>query len=274
MGIESGNDGQWHEGQIAVDGLDIHYVRTGGNNKAPVVLVHGFTDNGRCWTRVAQAIEASADVVMIDARNHGASGAAVGSSVDMGNDVAAVITHLGLGGSAVVGHSLGANAAVELAVRHPELVERLILEDPPWRPARRDRREIDTALRRSGLAAFVESFVELTHDEILARGRRDHPEWHELEREPWATSKRQVRPEAIEAITAHDWADLVPQISCPTLLMHGEEGRGGVVGPEVADAVASLNSLVSVECIEGAGHNVRRENFNGYMQHLQGFLFP
>ena len=57
-----------------VNGLKLHYTRTGGA-KPPVVLAHGFSDDGLCWTPVAEALAADYDVVMVDARGHGRSAA-------------------------------------------------------------------------------------------------------------------------------------------------------------------------------------------------------
>jgi pimeloyl-ACP methyl ester carboxylesterase len=44
---------QWHNAKIATNGIQIYYTRTGGD-KPPVVLAHGFSDDGLCWTPVAQ----------------------------------------------------------------------------------------------------------------------------------------------------------------------------------------------------------------------------
>ena len=57
-------------GDVVANGIKIHYYRTGGD-KPPVVLSHGATDDGLCWTRVTLALEAEYDVIMPDARGHG-----------------------------------------------------------------------------------------------------------------------------------------------------------------------------------------------------------
>ena len=265
----------WNEGVVDVDGVEIHYVRTGAGSLPPVVLIHGFTDNGRCWTRVAQAIESAFDVVMVDLRNHGESAAGVGSCSDMADDIAAVVTQLGLGPSAVVGHSLGAITAAELAVRRPELLTRLVLEDPPWRlrPASRSETPAsETESRRQGLQAFIDSFAGMARDEIVAMGREQHPLWHDVDFPAWAHSKQQVRPEAIESITPHDWTEVVPELQCPMLLIHGEVALGGIIGTDLASQIAALNSTVMTQTIDGTGHNVRREGFEAYLEHLETFL--
>ena len=62
----------WSDGDIRVNGIRVHYNRTGGD-KPPVILNHGAMDDGLCWTRVARALEGKYDVIMFDARGHGLS---------------------------------------------------------------------------------------------------------------------------------------------------------------------------------------------------------
>ncbi|HND49949.1 MAG TPA: alpha/beta fold hydrolase, partial [Anaerolineales bacterium] len=59
---------------VFVNGIKIHYYRTGGN-KPPLVLAHGITDDGMCWSPVAEVLAKDFDVVMVDARGHGKSDA-------------------------------------------------------------------------------------------------------------------------------------------------------------------------------------------------------
>ena len=51
----------WQSGSIDVGGIRLHYTRTGGGApgaKPPMVLAHGFSDDGLCWTPVARALAA------------------------------------------------------------------------------------------------------------------------------------------------------------------------------------------------------------------------
>ena len=59
----------WKAGDVEVDELRLHYTRTGGAN-LPIVLAHGFSDDGLCWTPVAELLAAEFDVIMVDARCH------------------------------------------------------------------------------------------------------------------------------------------------------------------------------------------------------------
>ncbi len=59
----------WNEGDVFANGIHQHYYRS-GNEKPPFLLLHGLTENGLCWSRVAGAVEHEYDVVMVDARGH------------------------------------------------------------------------------------------------------------------------------------------------------------------------------------------------------------
>src|SRR5690348_672626 len=88
---------EWQSGSVDANGVTIHYTRTGGN-KPVVVLAHGVTDNGLCWSPLARELENDFDLIMVDARGHGTSEAPEGSyGPDVqAEDLAGLITALGL----------------------------------------------------------------------------------------------------------------------------------------------------------------------------------
>ncbi len=265
------NERRWTEGDVATGAARIHYYRTGHGERPPIVLVHGFSDSGLCWRRTAEVLEVAFDVVMIDARNHGQSSTSVGGLSEMIDDLAAVITDLHLVQPVVVGHSIGASTAAGMAARYPNLVSRIVLEDPPWR---NDGGDSDVVLqeRRDGVLAYISSLSAMTADEIAALGRRQHPEWDDLDRPDWVVSKQQVRAEAADALEPKPWLAVVEQIQCPTLLIHGDPDRGGLLTPDLADRIAGINARVMVRGVEQAGHNIRRENFAAFTDTLSAFL--
>ena len=121
----------WQTGFVEANGIRLHYTRTGGD-KPPLVLAHGVTDAGPCWSPVAEALAPEYDVIMVDARGHGHSDAPdIGyGPAEQADDLAGVIT-----GSdkttGVLGHSMGAATALVLAGTHPDVPGAIFLEDPP-----------------------------------------------------------------------------------------------------------------------------------------------
>jgi len=62
----------WASEFFVSHGTKLHYYRTGGQ-KPPLVLIHGITDDGLCWSPIAEVLEADYDVIMVDLRGHGKS---------------------------------------------------------------------------------------------------------------------------------------------------------------------------------------------------------
>src|SRR5215469_10687004 len=122
----------WSEGNVQANGIIIHFYRSGSDQKPSILLLHGITDSGRCWPRVAADLYGSYDVTMTDARGHGHSGTSTDFSMALlADDAAAVIRALGLEKPYVWGHSMGAITASTLAAAYPDLVRAVVLEDPP-----------------------------------------------------------------------------------------------------------------------------------------------
>ena len=265
----------WFSGDVIANGIRIHYTRTGGD-KPPLVLSHGFSDNGLCWTRLAKGLERDYDIIMVDARGHGLSEApAEGHAADTrAADLAGVIAALGLGRAALIGHSMGARTVATTAADYSATVRCAILEDIPWREAvdavtaeewatRREQRRISLAERKTQ-----------SHGEIVAFGRTQHPTWAEIEWGPWADSKLQLSPNVLGRVAERrtPWQDAVAKITCPILLITADTDLGAIVTPEVAEEAASLWQDGKVVHISGAGHNIRREQFEKYLEAVTSFL--
>ena len=258
----------WQSGRVAVNGGHLAYHRTGGGGQA-LVLAHGLTDNGLCWARTAQALQKQFDVVMLDARGHGDSvRMSNGQSSDPASDIAQAIEALSLTAPIVLGHSVGALAVAGLAAANPGLVAKVILEDPPWLA---NPPPTDTAERQQRFCQQVAAFATQTDAELTAQGQQLSPGWHTDEFPAWVLGKRQVDPAALPDWDAQ-WKATAAAITAPTLLLYGEPEHGGLVSVQVADEAKRLNPGIEAVQIRGAGHNVRRENFYGFMAAVRSFL--
>src|SRR5512139_1092441 len=113
----------WQSAFIQANGLRLHYTRTGGE-KPPLVLAHGVTDDGLCWSPVAAVLAPDYDVIMVDARGHGLSDAPLEGygPIEQAGDLAGLIKALDLQRPIVLGHSMGASTALVAAARYPELL--------------------------------------------------------------------------------------------------------------------------------------------------------
>lgn len=263
----------WQSGDVKSNGLTLHYTRTGGA-KPPVVLAHGFSDDGLCWTLVAQALEADHDVIMVDARGHGRSDAPEQgySSADHAADLAGAIQALGLKRPAVLGHSMGAASALALAGTHPDLPGAILLEDPPawWMPPPAQ----PIPARRHPIRVGIIELKRKTREELIAHARKQSPAWSEAELAPWADAKLRFSFNFLLADEPAplDWPAMLRRITCPALLITADPALGALITPEDVAALQALAPQARVAHIAGAGHSIRREQFGRYMEAVRAFL--
>ena len=258
---------QWQDGYVTANGIRTHYTRTGGD-RPPVVLCHGSTDSGLCWTPVAKALEADYDVIMPDARGHGLTDAP-----DTGYDtrtraadLAGLIEALKLDRPVVGGHSMGASQTLSFAATYPDMLRAAILEDggirmPGYVPIGR------------GAPGAAMKYKDKTRDQLIAHGREIHPTWAEDELGPWADAKLAVSPKHISAgVGQLDFRELLPTVTVPILLITSDPERGGGVTPEAAAEAKRIHPETTVVRLSPAGHNVRREQFAGFVEAVRAFL--
>src|SRR5215207_8100629 len=95
----------------------------------PLVLVQGVGIGRWGWEPVADRLARRFQVITIDNRGVGASDSPPGpfTTAAMAGDVLAVLDHAGIQRASVLGTSLGGMIAQELALAHPERVDRLVL---------------------------------------------------------------------------------------------------------------------------------------------------
>ena len=121
----------------ADDGTSIA-VRTAGNGP-PLVLLHGFPQNHRCWLPVLPALVETHTCILPDLRGYGDSDAPADddghttySKRRMARDLIAVLDALGHAKADIAGHDRGARVAYRFALDHPARLNRLaILEVIP-----------------------------------------------------------------------------------------------------------------------------------------------
>ena len=116
-----------------VNGINLYY-ETHGTGR-PLVLLHGGLGSGEMFGPVINLLAKHHQVIVPDLQGHGRT-ADIDRPLDirlMADDIAALIDHLGLDKPDLVGYSLGGGVAFFVALRHPELVGKLVLVSTPIR---------------------------------------------------------------------------------------------------------------------------------------------
>ncbi len=120
--------------RVETNGIELSVHRGGAG--APLILLHGFPQNHRCWEKIAPALAERFDVIVPDLRGYGDSDAPDGVEAyakrEMALDVVGLMDALGLDRAHVLGHDRGARVSYRLALDHPDRVVRLgIIEIVP-----------------------------------------------------------------------------------------------------------------------------------------------
>jgi pimeloyl-ACP methyl ester carboxylesterase len=116
---------------VEVSGVDVAYVDSGGDGP-PIVLVHGLSSSVGFWEYQVPTLAATHRVLALDLPGYGASGRPDAPCTPpwYAGVVADFMDAVGVSSAVVLGHSMGGQIALTLALEHPERVDALVLSAP------------------------------------------------------------------------------------------------------------------------------------------------
>ena len=234
----------------------------------PVVLIHGFTQSAQSWGTVGAALAEEHAVIALDAPGHGHS-AAVAADLPTGADLMARAG----GDASWLGYSMGGRYALHVALRHPDLVRRLVvvsatggIDDSAHRADRRDADEALAArVEAGGVAAFVAWWLERPLFATLP------PEAAALESRlggsasGLASSLRLAGTGTQEPLWPH-----LHRLAMPVLVVAGSNDEAYLAhGHRLVDSIGP-NAALAV--VPGAGHACHLEQPEAFLGIVRPFL--
>jgi pimeloyl-ACP methyl ester carboxylesterase len=229
-----------------------------------LLLLHGLTGSGQTWPEAVRHWQDDYAIVAVDQRGHGESPRftrkqLAGHPGDvMVDDAVGLLEQLDR--PVVVGHSLGGAVALAAAVRRPELVRVLVLEDPASLAPGEPQRSAHGGEVLEGLRPSIEAPDDRA---LLAARRREHPSWQESELLASGRSEQQVDA----AYLAHGdlkpsprWDELFERVEVPTLVVSGDDPGAVCVDEAMERGLREIgNPRVTLVRVPSAGHCIRRE---------------
>lgn len=252
-----------------VNGVRIHFLEHGSAGPA-IVLIPGITSPAATWGFVAERLAAFAHVYTLDNRGRGLSSGGPDLGYRLGDyaaDTAALIAALGLGAPAVLGHSMGARIALQLAADAPDRVGPLILADPPVSgPGRRP--------YPIALPFYIDGIDKASRGEEMPVAGTILAGWspeHLAMREQWLpTCDKTAIAESHRSFQDEDIHSLMPRVRSRTLLMCAE--NGGTVTPEEEKEIVGLIPNCTSMRIPRVGHMIPWDDLDAFVAAVRGFV--
>lgn len=268
--------------QVRVNGTQFTYVEAGQGD--PVVLVHGGLQDYRFWNSHLPVFAKSYRVIVYSRQNHfpnatSKDGLPDGAADVHGEDLAAILTELGVKRAHIVAHSSGAHAALFFAANHPEMVRTLVINEPPaaalltrapggadvlkqwaarFAPAR-------AAFQKDDIDAGLRLFAEAvggpgTYDR---RSESDHKMMSDNALSA-AADAITIRPRPVFT------CDMAKRISAPTLVTNGE--RSPEFFHRIVDELERCLPQRARITIPGSSHTVPGEAPHAYDEAVLAFI--
>ncbi|MEO7890010.1 MAG: alpha/beta hydrolase [Vicinamibacterales bacterium] len=301
----------WSDGFVYANGIRMHYYHAVPATGKPVmVMFHGVTDNGLCWTTLTWKLQDAYDIYMVDTRGHGLSDPFTPS--DNGDtlikDVVEFVRAMKFDKPILMGHSMGAATVMRVGAEYPDLAKAIIMLDPgvgggPGRgaaapgatpggagrgtagpaaaPGGQARGAAAPAPPADPLAFSMVAAPEILanqnnygFDDLVAKCRRQTPKWAVADCQYWALSKKQYHgpytSEASQAMTGS---------------MRTNDALAKITAPAVilkADATPEVRKqhLEATKVmqkgklvhIDGAGHNLHHDQLARTVEVVKEFL--
>jgi pimeloyl-ACP methyl ester carboxylesterase len=311
-GLPSG----WSDGYAYVNGIRIHYWRAVPAPGKPVlVMVHGVTDIGLTFARLAWKLQTNYDCYLLDTRGHGYSDSFTPS--DNGDtlikDVVGFVQKMKFEKPILLGHSMGAATVMRVGAEYPDLAKAIVMLDPglpraggagapggrrggpatapgalagrggagrgagrgaPGRGAAPSTAPAEMPFPMFGDPDALVASNNYDFAEVVALAQRQNPKWDLVDDEYWALAKKLYHgPFSNEGQQAMSGSmatgDSLAKITVPALILKADASPEVRKANEEAAKVMQKGTLVH---IDGAAHNVHRDQLDRCIQELTSFL--
>jgi pimeloyl-ACP methyl ester carboxylesterase len=306
----------WSDGYVYGNGVRLHYYRAAhGSAPAPgkpvIVMVHGVTDNGLCWTTLSWKLQDAYDIYMVDTRGHGLSDPF--TPADDGDvlvkDVVEFVRAMKIEKPILMGHSMGAATVMRVGAEYPDLAKAIIMLDPPVLagggpggrgPATRGgagpgrgrgaptttapqrptsapasapaRDRLSVSMRGSPETLVAQN--NYSFDDLVATCRRQSPKWDMVDCQYWALSKKQYHgPYTNEAWQAMSGSMRVGDAlaKIPVPALI-LKADASPEARKTHEEAARVMPKGKLVHVNGAGHNLHHDELNRTVELLTEFL--
>ena len=259
-----------------VNRLRLHYLDWGASAKPALILLHGIARHAHTFDHLASNLARDYHVIALDMRGHGDSAWSPEGAYlveDYVKDLEGLVGQLGLRKLTLLGNSTGGRVVQVFAGLHPDLVERLVVEDVgPERPqdiadafARRVQQEANGWASEDELVAQLVMQNRRTPEPLLRT-------YAHFGLKPQASGRLVWKrdPNLVKGFVSTELWGQVSKITSPALYVIG--GGSRLVPPETQQRLKETLRDCEIVTMPGLGHNPNEEDTPGVLTILNRFL--
>lgn len=240
----------------------------------PLVILHGLFGMLDNWQTLGKKLAENHMVYLVDQRNHGRSPHVDSISYpEMAHDLKEFMESHWMHHAAVLGHSMGGKTAMQLALQHPDMVEKLVVVD------------ISPVRYPGGHQAIFEALLGLEVEKVEDRSAIEG----QLEKRISDWSIRQFLMKNLRKrkeggyrwkmnlpVIYRDYERILAPLECdhpyegPALFIRG--GRSQYVQPEHEPRIRELFPAAEIRTVPDAGHWVHAEAPDRLLEMVKEFL--
>lgn len=270
-------------------GIDLAYDFSGRSEDEVVVLLHGLGSARSTWDPLVPRLAGRRRVLTIDHRGHGESSHAPGTYTleHYVPDAIALCEGVAGGPALWVGHSLGGVVAASVARHRPDLVQGLVLEDPPLYRGEPGEDEDNPALAFFALLRDATSAMQARRaplEEYVAMvGASPSPNGAGTFADVLGEQGTRARAQALASLdpgvflAALDGSGLAgaepdAAIGCPVRVLRADPALGAAFTSAHESRFLAANPDAHVVTIGGASHFIHDEQPDRFLEEFESLL--
>ena len=263
-------------GLTSLNSKHLYYRHTGVSTGPPVIFIHGLGGTSEFYTPLITklGLEKTNSLHLLDLEGHGLSPTSAASTISISSyasDFHALAQNAKISGATVFAHSMGCLIALTMAIKYPELVEKLVLIGPPPSPVPEAGRNGSIAraatVRSSGMSAVVDAVVTAG---TSAKSKTDNLVALAAIRMSLLGQDPEGYAKGCTALAGASDSLVVSHVKARTLIITGDEDK--VSPPQICEKYTEEIKGSKLVVLPQVGHWHVMEDLNGVSSAVGSFL--